>query len=133
MSLENVEIVQRLYEAFNRRDLDDAVRCLDRDIELYLAITAPGRPSNFRGREGATEFLEVTIEDWERVTVLLKETIEAPDNRILAVERWRMRGRDGIEIDTEVTDVYAFRDGLIVRVDGFRDKAEALEAVGLPE
>lgn len=66
-----------------------------------------GRPSNFRGREGAREFLGVTIEDWERVTVAFKETIEAPDTRILAVERWRMRGRDGIEIDTEITDLYA--------------------------
>jgi hypothetical protein len=44
-----------------------------------------------------------------------------------------VRGRDGIEIDTELTDVYAFRDSLIVRVDGFRDKAKALEAVGLSE
>ena len=44
-----------------------------------------------------------------------------------------MRGRDGIEIDTEVNDLYAFRDGLIVRIDGFRDSADALEAAGLEE
>jgi hypothetical protein len=60
-------------------------------------------------------------------------TIELPDGRILAVENWRVRGRDGIEIDTELTDLYAFRAGLIVRVDGFRDRAEAFEAAGLRE
>ena len=63
MSQENVEILQRLYEAFNRQDVDDALQCLHGDIQLYLAITAPGRPSSFRGGEGAREFLEVTIED----------------------------------------------------------------------
>jgi hypothetical protein len=67
------------------------------------------------------------------MTVEIKEMIEAPENRIRAVERWHCGGRDGIEFDTEVADLYAFRDSLIIRVDGFRDKAEALEAAGLRE
>ena len=78
MSQENVEILQRLYEAFNRQDVDDALQCLHGDIQLYVAITAPGRPSSFSGGEGAREFLEVTIEDWERVTVVIEERFGAP-------------------------------------------------------
>ena len=47
------------------------------------------------------------------------------------------RGRDGFRkwwerIGEGVSDLYTFRDDLIVRVDGFRTKAEALEAAGLP-
>ena len=52
---------------------------------------------------------------------------------MLAIERWHARGRQGIAFDFEITDVYEFRDGLIVRVKGFRDRADALEAVGLSE
>ena len=44
------------------------------------------------------------------------------------------RGRDGIEIDRELPRaIFTFRNGLIVRIDGFTDKAEALEAAGLSE
>ena len=46
---------------------------------------------------------------------------------------WRVRGRDALQLDFELIDVYTFRDGLIVRIVGFRDRAEALDAVGLSE
>jgi hypothetical protein len=39
----------------------------------------------------------------------------------------------GVETEIQLTEVYAFRDGLVVSVDGFREKAEALEAAGLSE
>ena len=67
------------------------------------------------------------------MTVHIKEAIDAPDNQIIAIEGWHGRGRDGLEVEVELTDVYAFRDGLIIRVDGFRDRADALEAAGLSE
>jgi ketosteroid isomerase-like protein len=133
MSGEKVELIQRVYDAFGRGDLDDAVRCLHPDSELYPALPPLGGRSHYQGRGGARELFEQITEVWETMTVEFKEAVETPDDRILAVERWRVRGRDGIEIDTELTDVYAFRDGLIARVDGFREKREALEAVGLSE
>jgi ketosteroid isomerase-like protein len=86
----------------------------------------------YRGRQGVRQFFE-TISEGFQVTVELGEMIEAPGDRVLAVERWNNRGRQGIELGFEVIDVYAFRDGLIVRVDGYRDKAQAFEAAGLRE
>ena len=70
---------------------------------------------------------------WESVDIEPKEIIEATGNRILAIDRWIFRGRDGIEIDRELPTIFTFRDGLIVRIDGFTDKTEALEAVGLSQ
>jgi ketosteroid isomerase-like protein len=133
MSRENVETIGLFYEAFNRGDIEAGIQYLHPECELYPALTGPGGRDYYRGREGAREFFELITDAWERMTVEFKETIEAPDGRILAVERWRVCGRDGIEIDTELTDIYALRDGLIVRGDGFRDKADALEAARLPE
>jgi ketosteroid isomerase-like protein len=133
MSEENIEILRAFYEAFNRRLFDDALQYLHPECELYPAVPAPGEPRHYHGRTEAREFMVERIPDaWNAMTVEFKEEpIEAPDGRTLAVEQWRARGRDGIEIDTEVTDIYAFRDGLIARVDGFTDKGEALEAAGL--
>jgi ketosteroid isomerase-like protein len=134
MSEENVEALGLFYEAFNGRLFDDALQYLHPECQIYPALPAPGEPRHYRGRAEARVFMEELLPAaWEAVTVEFKETIEAPDGRVLAVERWRVRGRDGIEIDTEVTDAYAFRDGLIVRIDGFADKAQALAAAGLSE
>jgi hypothetical protein len=53
--------------------------------------------------------------------------------RILSIDQWRLRGREGIEIKRELPTLYTFRDALIVQIDGFTEKADALEAAGLRE
>ena len=45
---------------------------------------------------------------------------------------------EGMETEIVITQLYTFsgrrfRDGLILRIDGFRSRAEALEAAGLAE
>ena len=62
-----------------------------------------------------------------------EEILAAPGDRVLAVERWRAVSRGGLEFELELIDLFTFRDGLIVRIDGFRDRTEALEAAGLAE
>jgi ketosteroid isomerase-like protein len=137
MSKENVAIIRRHYEAFNRRDLGTLTQYHHPEVELYPGAVGPdpetGSRGRFRGREEVVQFFQSITDILEAVTVEIEEIIEAPGDRVLAVEWWRVRGRDGIEVETEIIDVYAFRDGLIVRCDGFLDRAEALEAAGLNE
>jgi ketosteroid isomerase-like protein len=138
MSRENVEVIRLVYEALNRRDFAAAAQYLHPEGDVYPGVVGLDPPgggsgSRLRGREQLRRFFQDLGDTWEAVTVEFEEMVEAPDGRVLAVEHWRTRGRDGIEIDTRIIDVYAVQDGLIVRVDGFLDKAEALEAVGLWE
>jgi ketosteroid isomerase-like protein len=133
MSQENVEILGAMYAAFNRREFDDALRYLDTELEFYPGVLAPDHDARFLGRQGWMAFIRIAIGAWETVTAEPNERIETEDGRILSVDLWRFRGREGIEIDRELPTLYAFRDGLIVRIDGFTDKAEALEVVGLSE
>jgi ketosteroid isomerase-like protein len=136
MSRENVDVLQRVLDALQRRDFETASTYADPDIEIYPALEGVDTDAGaipYRGRAGMKRFLEGIYEPWQEMAVELEETIAAPGERIVAVERWHTRGRDGIAIDTMLIDVYSFREGLIVRVDGFTRKAEALEAVGLSE
>ena len=127
-----MEIVRRLHEALNRGDLDDAVQYMHPEVELRPGIVAPDQRSLYRGRDGVKRFFETIYDAFEEVRAEIEETIDAGE-QVFAVERWRVRGRDGIELDFEVIDVYTFRDGLMVRAEGFLDRAEALEAAGLSE
>jgi ketosteroid isomerase-like protein len=130
---ENVVTLESFYEAFNRRDYNAQLRCLDDEVELHPGVPLPDADAQYVGRLGMEEFIRVAFEGWETATVEPKELVEAPGERVLAIESWQVRGRDGIGLDFELTDVYAFRDGLIVRIEGFRDKTKALEAAGLTE
>jgi ketosteroid isomerase-like protein len=127
-----MKIVRRFHEAVNRGEFDNAVQLMDPGVETYPGVAVVDVSQRYKGREEMREFFE-TISEGFQVVVELEEMIEAPGNRVVAVERWKPRGRQGMELDFDVTDVYAFRDGLIVRVDGYLDKAEALEAAGISE
>ena len=131
MSQENLEILRRVNEAFNRRHVDDALQYLDPEVELHPGVQVPDEESRYLGREGVAEWFRSATEAWETITVEHNELIAVSGDRVLAVERWRFRGRDGIELELELPNVYTFRDGLIVRIDGFTDKSEAREAAGL--
>jgi ketosteroid isomerase-like protein len=133
MSQENVDSLRRLADAFGRRDFEGAVLGFAEDIELRPAVEGIDVDTLVRGRDELLGFWKQISEAWETQTVELTEVLEAPGERVVAFERWRVSGRDGLELDFELVDIYTFRDGLVVRIDGFRDRAEALEAVGLSE
>jgi len=130
---ENVEKLRVFYEMFNGRDFDAAVQFMHPDVEIQPAIGGELDSSRlYRGRDGGRELFEWIADGFE-VTVEIKDATELPDGRVLMTEIWHPRGRQGIETPLEVFDIYGFRDGLMVRVNGFRDRAEALEAAGLSE
>ena len=133
MSEENIAILGAMYDAFNLRAFDDALRYVDPEVELYPGVIAPDHDGKLLGHAGWHEFIRIAIGAWETVSVEPKERIETEDGRILSLDLWRFQGRDGIGIERELPTLYAFRDGLIVRIDGFTDYAEALEAAGLSE
>jgi ketosteroid isomerase-like protein len=129
---ENAEKLRAFYELFNRRDFDGAVQYMHPEVEIRPAIGGELDSSRlYRGRDGGRELFEWIADGFE-VRVDIEEVLEAPGHRILLVELWNPRGRQGIETPLEVFDIYRFRDGLMVQVDGFRDRAEALDAAGLP-
>jgi ketosteroid isomerase-like protein len=76
-------------------------------------------------------FFETATEAWVTVTAEPVEMLEAADDRILVIDLWHFLGRDGIEIADELANAFTFRDGLISRIEGFTDRAEALAALGL--
>jgi ketosteroid isomerase-like protein len=133
MSEENVEILRAFAEAFNARDFDDAQRYLDPAVEINPGVQAPDHDSKLLGHQGWKEFIRIAIGGWEAATAEPQQRIETEDGRILSIDLWRLRGREGIEIERELPTLYTFRDGLIVRIDGYTEKAEALEAAGLTE
>jgi ketosteroid isomerase-like protein len=133
---EKKEVVRKLYDAANRRDIEGALEQIHPEMELRLAlelvepVDAGGR-RELRGHDGVRQFFEMLAESWDEVSTEVTDLVEGRDGYLLGFETWTVRGPQGIEIDTEMVDVYGFKDGLISRCDGFRDKNEAMAAFGV--
>jgi ketosteroid isomerase-like protein len=130
---ENTESLRALFNAYNRRDFESAVQFAHPEVELRPGLTELDVSPRYRGREELRQFFETITEAWESYVVTPEEILAAPGDRVLAVERWRAVGRGGLKFELELIDLFTFRDGLIVRIDGFRDRTKALEAAGLAE
>jgi ketosteroid isomerase-like protein len=127
---QNLEKLRSMFDAYNRRDFDGAVEDMHPQIELRPGLTELDVDSLYRGRDEVKRFFNTITHAWESYVVEPVEVIEASDERIVVVEQWRARGRQGIELSMELTDMYTFEHGLLVRIDGFADRAGALEAAG---
>jgi len=135
MSEENIEVLRAFYDGFNRSgDIGDVLHYVDPDVEVHPGVIAPDSKAEYHGRAAFREFFEsIVTGPWETVIIEPTEMIEAEGNRVLCLDRWRFRGRDGIEINRELPNLFTLRDGLISRIDGFTDTVEALEAAGVSE
>jgi ketosteroid isomerase-like protein len=127
MTQENVDVIRRLYAAFDDQDWEGALGLFDPEVEWSPV------EGSFRGPEGVVAAFAEWIESWEEHLVVAEEFTEASD-RVLAVIHLTGRGAaSGVEIDQRFFQVYDVRDGKIVRMVEFVTRAQALDAAVKPE
>ena len=130
MSQENVELVRRWVEAFNRRELllDD----FDPDVEWVEDQRYPGAET-FHGPAGVERSLKKWWDAWSEITMHLVEVIDLGD-RVVVAGHTQARGHGSdVSVTAEFGGVYEFRRRKIVRVQVLGSRADALEAAGLSE
>jgi len=132
MSQENVQVIREGYDAFNGGNIEGVVATLDPDIEWWPAADEP-ITEPYRGHDGYRS-LVAEIRDYVPDLQAEIEEVFAVADRVVTCVRFWGRGRDsGVPVEIRETNVARFRDGKIVEVREYREKAEALEAVGLAE
>jgi ketosteroid isomerase-like protein len=140
MSQENVEIVRRVYEAYDRQDLEACFAEYAADIEWRNGgplgeLFGPGLVErSYFGHDGIRQFWREWLDAWETVDFDWQELIDAGD-QVVAIQSQRVRGRaSGVELEMKsYAQVWTVRDGKLVRSEFFPTREEALEAVGLSE
>ncbi len=128
MSKENVEIVRAAAEAYNRGDLDAMLEQYDPAVEFVTLLLG-----SYRGREAIRAIFEENRSNLAGYRLDPVELIDAGD-KVIAVARLGGAGRvSQIALDDLIAFLVTIKDGLIVRQESFRNKAEALQAAGLSE
>ena len=131
MSQENVEIVRRAIEVFNRDGPEAATAFLDPEIEWHDLPEQPDA-SVHHGHEGFLAAGEFSggFEDFR----VLVDEIFAHGNRVITYHRTFGRGPgSGATFEQRGAGVFTLRKGSIVRVEWFGTQGEALKAAGLEE
>jgi ketosteroid isomerase-like protein len=133
MSQENVEVVRRNIDAYNRRD-----------IEAYVATVAPGlvfhstfggvEGRTYTGHAGARQYFEDLREAWADYRLEVEEFVDAGGDKVIGLFHVVAEGElSGIKLERRLGVVYTVRGGTITEIDSYTTRTAALEAVGLSE
>ncbi len=137
MSQENVEIVRRLHEFLERRDWHGIgmTGLLDPNVELHGTVGGIGEGQLVaRGLGEISKVIQAEDDEiWDEHRWEAQEFIDAGD-RVVVLQREYQRGKgSGVELVIDTATILNLRDGRVVRMQGYINRAQALEAVGLSE
>ena len=131
MSQENIDLVRRAFDTFNRRDMTAFLDLLDPDVE-WVPILAVLEGRVYRGHKEVQRWVEELDPDWEFFEVHSEELQDLGD-LVLIFGHWRARGRaSGVESEQPATWLYEMKGGKVARMHTFTDRDEGLRAAGLP-
>ena len=131
MSQENVEVVRRIYDAFQSGDAESAIDNFAPDVSVDTGDRPDGEVG--KGREALVKIITSWVDafdDWSEEI----EAIRDLGDHVLVAATQRGRGKEtGLETELRYALLYRVEDGKIASMNFYPAVAEALEAVGLSE
>jgi len=128
-----VEIVKRANEFLERRDWPGMTDLFDPNVELYGTVGGLEEGKVLRGLSEISRAFETEDDEvWDEHRFEPQQFIDA-GNRVVVLQREYQRSKSGAELVIDTASILDVRDGRIVRMQGYMNPAEALEAAGLPE
>ena len=129
MSDQNLRVVKRIYQSFERDDWSGLDQLFDPEVQLHGTSGGLSEGNVAQGVEAVRQTFDVWDgEAWEEIRLDVEKLIDAGD-QVVAFQHERRRGRgSGVEVESQTAVVFGFRDGRVIRLQGFMDRDEALRA-----
>jgi ketosteroid isomerase-like protein len=132
VSQENVDVVRRAFQARTAGDAEAAYAMLAPDVVFDTSRSEFPDAGVYRGPEGVRNWFDGLADAFGEGARFDVEEIEDFGDRVLVEIRARGHGlSSGIAVDWRFVSVFTFRDGKVVRIDRFANRAEALRALGM--
>jgi ketosteroid isomerase-like protein len=119
------QLIERLYDAFNRRDVDEIVGLCDERMEFFAVTAAEaGHPNPYVGADGLRAYLDDVAAVWEELLITPQE-VEQAGGILLVRGRVYVRSHAlGIR-DLPTGWIWELRDGRFISGQVFIDPEEA--------
>ena len=131
MSKENVDALRPIYDEWSRGNWRPKFDVYDPEMKWGWSSEFPGIAGVYQDPAERNKRLHEWLSPWEDWRCEAEEYVEHGDH-VVVLTRYRGRGKgSGAEIDTRGAHVWTLRDGMVIRLEVFADRARALESVGL--
>jgi ketosteroid isomerase-like protein len=132
MSQENLEIVKRAFEAFDRGDFDGVLALCHEDIVIAQPPELPGAPPILHGHAGVLESFELWPEQWDDFRLEVLDMRDFGSHVLVRAQTFGRGKQSGIEVEARFAFVFTLRDRKLSEWRLFLREEEALEAVEPP-
>lgn len=121
-----MDLVERLYDAFNRRDSEEIVAVCDERLEFFPIVTAEaiGRDAPYVGPDGLRTYMADVAEVWEELQITPSE-LEHRGDTLLVRGRVYARSREQGIRDLPVAWIWQVSEDRFVRGEVFPDPEQA--------
>jgi uncharacterized protein len=133
MSEENVEIVRRSLDAFNRGDVEATLADVHPEVEGIDDPRVPGGRTLGRSKTEVKRYFKSLSRYWESVRLVPERFVDLGDDVLILGRMTARTRRGGPEIQRQLDQLITLRDGKIIRNRIFSTRDEALEVAGLRE
>lgn len=130
MSRENIDLIRRGLDAFNRGDFPAVLELVAEDVEVQEESAFVPEPERHTGRAYMRLWLDGLMRNWEEFRVEPQEFIDG-GAKVVAVSRVHGVGRkSGAAVEGRFAYLFEVRDGQVVRMHFYRDREDALADLG---
>jgi ketosteroid isomerase-like protein len=128
VSSENLEIVQRGFDAFNDRGVEGILPFIHPEFEATTPPNLASEPDTYRGHDGIRRWFDSFDEVMDGIRWDAHGFQQAGD-KVVVEFTLRARGKTtGLDFGQDAVMVWSMRDGKAIRVELFESLDEALRA-----
>src|SRR4051794_18128785 len=132
MSERSIEIVREIYDRWSEGDFRTPFEHMDENVVFILPLDLPESGTYF-GRAALAEYSRGFLEPWTHVTIEAEELLPAGDSVLASIVQRAMGDASGAETELRYFQLWSLRGDKVIRLEAFRDRAEALAAAGLSD
>jgi ketosteroid isomerase-like protein len=133
MSDTNVEVVRRMLDAFDRREVGVFLAYVDPDASFFAptAVYAGHGDQLYRGHDGIHAYFHDVARTWDELRIFPAEYREGSEECVAVTGAVAGRLKNGAAVKASAGWAFRFRDGKVVWARVYTDPSEALADVGL--
>jgi ketosteroid isomerase-like protein len=132
VSEQNVELHRRIEGAFNKRDLEAMLACLDPSVEYHPVLSAIG-VTVYHGHDGMRSWFGQLDDALEELRVEAEAYFDLGEQTLLFYVLHGRGRHSGAEVAMAGAQVCRWRDGLCVYGRQYAHRADALRDLGVAE
>jgi ketosteroid isomerase-like protein len=125
----NLEIVERLFEAFNEDGVDGALRYIHPDFEVTTPPELASEPDTYRGHAGVRRWFDSFDEVMDEIRWDARD-FRGVEGRVVVEFTLHARGKtSGLDFGQDAVMVWELQDDLAIRVSLYPTLDQALAAI----